>query len=54
MGTWITFNVGDDTELRHARSEVLRAFFNAGGRVIDSSPMYGSSQEVIGPFRSST
>lgn len=48
MGSWITFNVGNDIELRNARSEVLRAFFEAGGRVIDSSPMYGSSQEVIG------
>jgi diketogulonate reductase-like aldo/keto reductase len=48
MGTWITFNVGRDKELREARSDVLAAFFQAGGRVIDSSPMYGSSQEVIG------
>ncbi|MFZ3173606.1 MAG: aldo/keto reductase, partial [Thiobacillus sp.] len=29
-------------------AEVMRAFFLAGGRLIDSSPMYGSSQEVIG------
>jgi diketogulonate reductase-like aldo/keto reductase len=27
---------------------VVRAFFDAGGRLIDSSPMYGSSQPVIG------
>ena len=26
----------------------MKAFFEAGGRVIDSSPMYGSSQEVVG------
>lgn len=48
MGTWITFNVGDDPVLRAARAEVMRAFFEAGGRMIDSSPMYGSSQSVIG------
>ena len=48
MGTWITFNVGDDTALRDARVEVLRAFFDRGGAVVDSSPMYGSSEEVIG------
>lgn len=48
MGTWITFNVGDDPELLEARSEVMSAFFEAGGRVIDSSPMYASSQDTLG------
>jgi diketogulonate reductase-like aldo/keto reductase len=48
MGSWITFNVGDDPELRDARTEVLHAFFARGGRVIDCSPMYGTSAEVIG------
>jgi hypothetical protein len=48
LGSWITFNVGDDTAARDACAEVVRAFFAAGGRLIDSSPMYGSSQAVIG------
>ena len=48
LGTWITFNVGDDPEARDQCAEVMRAFFEAGGRLIDSSPMYGSSQDVIG------
>ncbi len=48
LGTWITFNVGDDTELRDECAAVMSAFFAAGGRLIDSSPMYGSSQPVIG------
>jgi diketogulonate reductase-like aldo/keto reductase len=48
LGTWITFNVGNDTEARDSCAEVMRAFFAAGGRLIDSSPMYGSSQNVIG------
>jgi diketogulonate reductase-like aldo/keto reductase len=48
LGSWITFNVGDDIELRDECTAVMRAFFAAGGRMIDSSPMYGSSQEVIG------
>ena len=48
MGSWITFNVGDDTALRDDRVEVLRTFFKRGGAVVDSSPMYGSSEEVIG------
>src|SRR5688500_15345868 len=48
LGSWITFNVGDDPELREECAAVIQAFFQAGGRLIDSSPMYGSSQEVIG------
>jgi len=48
MGTWITFNVGDDIKARNQRTEVLRNFFAQGGGMIDSSPMYGSSEEVIG------
>ncbi len=48
MGSWITLNVGDDPELRADRLKVVQAFFDEGGRMIDSSPMYGSSEEVIG------
>jgi diketogulonate reductase-like aldo/keto reductase len=48
LGSWITFNVGDDAAARDSCTEVMRAFFAEGGRLIDSSPMYGSSQEVIG------
>jgi diketogulonate reductase-like aldo/keto reductase len=48
LGTWITFNVGDDPMLKDECAGVMAAFFEAGGRMIDSSPMYGSSQPVIG------
>ena len=48
LGSWITFNVGDDVPARNSCAEVMGAFFAEGGRLIDSSPMYGSSQEVIG------
>jgi diketogulonate reductase-like aldo/keto reductase len=48
MGSWITFNVGDDEALRAQRTKVLQTFFDMGGAVIDSSPMYGTSEEVIG------
>jgi diketogulonate reductase-like aldo/keto reductase len=48
LGSWVTFNVGDGEEARAACAEVMRNFFAAGGRLIDSSPMYGSSQAVIG------
>lgn len=48
MGSWLTFDVGDDQAARATRVQVLQAFFDRGGALIDSSPMYGSSQEVIG------
>jgi diketogulonate reductase-like aldo/keto reductase len=48
LGTWITFNVGNDAAAREQCTQVMRHFFEAGGRLIDSSPMYGSSQPVIG------
>lgn len=48
MGSWLTFDVEDDEAERAQRVQVLDAFFQAGGKMIDSSPMYGSSQEVIG------
>lgn len=48
LGSWITFNVGTDPVGRHASFQVVKAFFEEGGRLIDSSPMYGSSQPVIG------
>ena len=48
MGTWRTFNVGSDTVLRDRRAEVLKAFFDHGGGMVDNSPMYGSAREVVG------
>ena len=48
LGSWITFNVGNDPVARDSCAEVMKAFVEAGGRMIDSSPMYGSSQETIG------
>ncbi|WP_088347364.1 MULTISPECIES: aldo/keto reductase [Rhodomicrobium] len=48
LGSWITFNVGNDTPAQDACAAVMAAFFEAGGRLIDSSPMYSSSQPTIG------
>src|SRR5258706_16312551 len=47
LGTWLTFDVTSAAD-RAARSEVMRAFFEGGGRLVDSSPMYGASEETIG------
>jgi diketogulonate reductase-like aldo/keto reductase len=48
MGSWITFNVGNDIEARNKRVRILQTFFESGGALVDSSPMYGSSEDVIG------
>jgi len=48
LGSWITFNVGDDPAARARCTQVVQAFMASGGRLIDSSPMYGSAQAVIG------
>ena len=48
LGSWITFNVGEDPVLREECAAVMAVFFETGGRMIDSSPMYGSSQDTIG------
>jgi diketogulonate reductase-like aldo/keto reductase len=48
MGSWLTFDVGRSSEGRKKMGQVLKAFAQHGGKVIDSSPMYGSSEEVIG------
>src|ERR671924_1570836 len=47
LGTWITFNVGNDPVLRDECAAVMAAFFESGGRMVDSSPMYGSSQPAV-------
>lgn len=48
LGTWRTFNVGDNRELKLARTEVVKAFFDEGGGMVDCSPMYGSASELMG------
>lgn len=48
MGTWITFNVGNDPYLIENRTEVLKTFLDRGGSVVDCSPMYGTAADVLG------
>ncbi|CAB3773469.1 aldo/keto reductase [Paraburkholderia humisilvae] len=47
-GTWRTFDVGDDANAQARLARVLQVLFDAGGSVIDSSPMYGTSEAVAG------
>src|SRR3990172_9130921 len=48
LGTWQTFDVGGDAIGRAEAREVLARFVAAGGGGVDSSPMYGSSESVVG------
>jgi diketogulonate reductase-like aldo/keto reductase len=48
LGTWQTFDVGAGSAERAPLKEVLREFVGHGGSVIDSSPMYGTSEAVVG------
>ncbi len=48
LGSWVTFNVGNDKLLLDQSAAVIAAFLKMGGRMIDCSPMYGSSQPTIG------
>jgi len=49
LGSWLTFaiDIDDKNELAH-RIAILREFLTRGGGVLDSSPMYGVAQDVIG------
>jgi len=48
LGTWRTFDVGASAAARASLREVLQRFVALGGRVIDSSPMYGAAESVAG------
>lgn len=48
LGTWQTFDVGDSKGEREPLTEVLKILVSKGGSVVDSSPMYGRSEEVVG------
>jgi aryl-alcohol dehydrogenase-like predicted oxidoreductase len=48
LGTWQTFDVELTSENQKQLGEVLSLFVKLGGRVIDSSPMYGRAEQVIG------
>ena len=48
LGTWQTFDVGADGASRHNLGMLLSRFAELGGELLDSSPMYGSAEAVIG------
>src|SRR4029079_15228994 len=48
LGTWQVFDAGGHFAARAPLREVVAAFSKAGGKLIDSSPMYGSAESVAG------
>ena len=48
LGTWQTFDAGPSAAERAPLAEVLRRLLRGGGRVVDSSPMYGRAESVVG------
>jgi len=48
VGTWQTFDVGAQAPKRAELKEVLRLLVEGGGSVVDSSPMYGEAERVVG------
>jgi diketogulonate reductase-like aldo/keto reductase len=52
LGTWKAFDVDLNADVRRQLGDVLSIFVKLGGRVIDSSPMYGRAEEVIGDLTS--
>ena len=52
LGTWRAFDVDLTADIRKQLEGVLSLFVELGGRLIDSSPMYGRAEEVIGQLSS--
>lgn len=48
MGSYRTFDVSLEPERRARLEQVLASFFSGGGTLIDSSPMYGEAESVLG------
>lgn len=54
LGTARTFDVGFDADARAPLAQVLSAFVAAGGTMVDSSPMYGAAEAVVGELARQT
>ena len=48
LGTWRGFDVGESEQERTPMKNIIKTLYENGGRVIDSSPMYGQAENVVG------
>ncbi|RHX91821.1 aldo/keto reductase [Leptospira stimsonii] len=54
LGTWQTMDISPDSSELNTLKEVWKEFLYQGGTVVDSSPMYGKSEEIVGILASET
>jgi diketogulonate reductase-like aldo/keto reductase len=54
LGTWPVFDVGAEDAARHPLIEVVKRLVEGGGKMIDTSPMYGRSEGVVGDIVAET
>jgi len=54
LGSWLQFDVGTSAEERNSLTQVLKKMNAMGGKLIDSSPMYGRAEAVIGDLTQSS
>jgi diketogulonate reductase-like aldo/keto reductase len=54
LGTWEQFDVAENSGERNNLAEVLKIMAEGGGKIIDSSPMYGRSEGMVGDLTTST
>jgi diketogulonate reductase-like aldo/keto reductase len=54
IGSWLQFDIGNNLSERQDLKQVLTLMHQHGARLIDSSPMYGRSEEVIGELTNET
>ena len=54
LGTWQVFDVGADEPARQSLREVVQVLLDGGGKVIDTSPMYGRAEAVTGDLLAET
>ena len=54
LGTWRAFDVGGAAAERAPLEDALRRLVELGGRVVDSSPMYGAAESVVGDLAASS
>jgi diketogulonate reductase-like aldo/keto reductase len=48
IGSWQTFGSGDQAEGHQQLLKIMRTFFEMGGQVVDSAPMYGPAERILG------